>query len=62
MHYTYIACLTIDSVMRVEKKNYPQIYLEECRYKTKKTKMTKFINTVLESESESESELESDTE
>ena len=48
--------------MRVEKKNYPQIYLEECRYKTKKTKMTKFINTVLESESESESELESDTE
>ena len=62
MHYTYIACITIDSVMRVEKKNYPQIYLEECRYKTKKTKMTKFINTVLESESESESELESDTE
>ena len=48
--------------MRVEKKNYPQIYLEECRYKTKKTKMTKFINTVLESESESEPELESDTE
>ena len=48
--------------MRVEKKNYPQIYLEECRYKTKETKMTKFINTVLESESESESELESDTE
>ena len=62
VHYTYIACITIDSVMRVEKKNYPQIYLEECRYKTKKTKMTKFINTVLESESESESELESDTE
>ena len=28
----------------------------------KKTKMTKFINTELESKSESESELESDTE
>ena len=29
MHYTCIACITIDSVMRMEKKNYPQIYLEE---------------------------------
>ena len=70
MHYTCIACITIDSVMRMEKKNYPQVYLEECKYKIKKTKMTKFINTELESESESESgtelqsksELESDTE
>ena len=70
VHYTCIACITIDSVMRMEKKNYPQVYLEECKYKIKKTKMTKFINTELESESESESgtelqsksELESDTE
>ena len=23
MHYTCIACITIDSVMRMEKKNYP---------------------------------------
>ena len=30
MHYTSIACITIDSVMRMEKKNYPQFYLEEC--------------------------------
>ena len=42
------------------KKNYPQVYLEECKYKIKKTKMSKFINTELESGSESE--LESDTE
>ena len=69
-HYTCIAC--IDSVMRMEKKNYPQVYLEECKYRMKKTKMTKFIEAELESESESElesdielevkSELESDTE
>ena len=58
MHYTCIACITIDSVMRMEKKNYPQVYLEECKYKIKKTKMTKFINTELESESESESDIE----
>ena len=60
VHYTCIACITIDSVMNMEKKNYPQVYLEECKYKIKKIKMTKFINTELESDSESE--LESDTE
>ena len=64
IHYTCIACITIDSVMRVEKKNYPQVYLEECKYRMKKTKMIKFIKDELESEpeSESESELESDNE
>ena len=65
MHYTCIACITIDSVMRMEKKNYPQVYLEECKYRMKKTKMTKFIEAELESESELESdiqlELKSDT-
>ena len=60
MHYTCIACITIDSLMRIEKKNYPQVYLEECKYKPKKIKMTKFIDNELESESESE--LEFDTE
>ena len=60
MHYTCIACITIDSVMRMEKKNYPQVYLEECKYKIKKTKMNNFIK--IELESESESELESDIE
>ena len=38
MHYTCIACITIDSVMRMEKKNYPQVYLEECKHKIKKYK------------------------
>ena len=42
----------------MKKKNYPQVYLEECKYKIKKTKMPKFINTELESESESESDIE----
>ena len=36
-HYTCIACITIDSVMRMEKKNYLQAYLEECKYRMKKT-------------------------
>ena len=46
--------------MRMEKKNCLQVYLEECKYKIKKIKTTKFINTELESDSESE--LESNTE
>ena len=33
MHYTCIACITIDSVMRIDKKNHPQVYLEVCKYK-----------------------------
>ena len=60
MHYTCIACITIDSVMKTEKKNYQQVYLEECKHRMKKRKMTKFIETELESESASE--LESDIE
>ena len=50
-HYTYINCITIDSVLRIAKKNYLQLYLEECKYKGKKTKMMKFIEAELESES-----------
>ena len=60
-HYTCIACVTIDPVIRIEKKNYPQVFLEECKYKTKKTKIGKFINTEVESESESELESESES-
>ena len=53
-----------------KKKNYPRVYLEECKYKLKKIKMSKFITTELKSKSElksdieleSKSELESDSE
>ena len=53
-HYTCKACKAIDSVMRMENKNYPQLYLEKWKYKIKKTKASKFIEAELESESESE--------
>ena len=29
--------------MKMNKKNYPQVYLEECKYEIKKKKMIKFI-------------------
>ena len=60
MHYTCIACITIDSVMRIDKKNHPQIYLEESRYRLKKIQMSRFIKT--ERKSDSESELDSEEE
>ena len=61
MHFTCIACITIDSVMRIDKKNHPQVYLEECKYRVKKIQMSRFINTELKSDSDSEpdSEVES---
>ena len=61
-HYIFIACITIGSFMRMEKKNYLQVYLEECKYRIKKTKMIKFIEAELESELESDIELQSDIE
>ena len=59
-HYTCIACITIDSVMRMEKKNYPLVYLEEWKYRMKKTKIAKFIEAELEIRVKLE--LKSDTE
>ena len=62
IHYTCIACVTIDSVMKMDKKYFPQLYLEECNYKLKKIQMSRFINAELESDSDSDSDLNSDSE
>ena len=59
MSYTCIACITIDPVMRMDKKNHPQVYFEECKYKIKKMQISRFIGAKLESDSESESDPES---
>ena len=61
MHYTCIACITIDSVMRIDKKNHPQVYLEECKYRVKKIQMSRFINTELKSDSDSELDSEEES-
>ena len=58
MHYTCIACITVDSVMKMNKKNYPQVYLEECKYKIKKMQMSRFINAELELDSDSDLDSE----
>ena len=62
VHYTCITCITFDSVMKMKKMNYPQVYFEDCKCKIRKIKMAKFINSELESESESVSDFNFDTE
>ena len=49
------ACITVDSVLRIDKKNHPQVYLEECKYRVKKIQTSTFINLELKSDSDSES-------
>ena len=39
VEYAYIACISIDSVLKVNKKNYPEVYLEQCKYIIKKEKL-----------------------
>ena len=45
--------------MGKQKENYLQVYLQECKHRVKKRKITKFIKAELESDLELE--LESDT-
>ena len=33
IHYVCSSAICIDSVLKTEKKNYPQVYLEQCKYK-----------------------------
>ena len=50
----------LDSVIRGNKKYYPQILLEECKYKIKNNKMENLINDDLDLSSSDESDSESD--
>ena len=61
MYYTCIACITIDSVLRMNKTNYQEVYLEEHKYKIKKIHTLRFINTELETDSESDVETDSES-
>ena len=44
VQYTCISCISIDSVLRVNMKNYPQAYLEQCKYKMKKRQLKSLID------------------
>ena len=44
-HYICIPAIDTDSVLKIDKKAYPQAYLEECKYKLKKKKLLSFIDS-----------------
>ena len=52
----------LDSVIRVNKKYYPQTLLEKCKYVIKKNKMENLINDDLDLSSSDESDSEYDNE
>ena len=43
-HYICIHAVEIDSVLKIDKRSYPQAYLEQCKYKLKKRKPVNFID------------------
>ena len=44
-YYICVPAIGIDSVLKIDKKAYPQAYLEECKYKLKKRKLVSFIDS-----------------
>ena len=60
-----LSIIMIDSVIKANKKYYPQTFLEECKYIQEKIKIESYINKYLEnseSDSDSNNETESDIE
>ena len=60
-----LSIIMIDSVIKANKKYYPQTFLEECKYIQEKLKIENYINEDLEnseSDSDSNNEAESDIE
>ena len=60
--YKCLSLITLDSVVRVNKKYYPETFLEECKYVIRKNKMENLINNDLDLSSSDESDNESDHE
>ena len=39
IEYECIPCISVGSVLKIEKKYYPEVYLEQCKYKAKERKI-----------------------
>ena len=58
-----LSIIMIDSVIKANKKYYPQTFLEECKYIQEKIKIENYINEDLEnSDSDSDSDSDSNNE
>ena len=54
-HYICIPAIYIDSVLKIDKIEYPQAYLEQCKYKLKKRKHVNFIDDeIIDEDSDSD--------
>ena len=54
-HYTCIPAIDIDSILKIDKRVYPQAYLEQCKYKLKKRKHLNFIDDeIIDEDSDSD--------
>ena len=58
IHYVCISAICIDSVLRTDKKNYPQVYLEQCKYKIKKRELVSFIDDEVDLSSDDSDDLD----
>ena len=56
IEYTCIACISIDSVLKVDKKNFLQVYLKQCKYKVMKKEPKHFIDYKIDLNSDPESD------
>ena len=56
-HYICIPAIDIDSVLKIDKKAYPQAYLEELKYKLKKGKLVSFIDSEIIDDSDSDNDF-----
>ena len=54
IEYECNPCISIDSVLKREKKYYPQVYLEQCKYRAKERKTKNLIDYDLNSDYESD--------
>ena len=55
-----LSVIILDSVIKANKKYYPQTFLEECKYVQEKIKTEKYIDDDLKSDKDSNNETESD--
>ena len=60
-HCTCISAIDIDSVLKIDKTAYPQAYLEQCKYKLKKRKHSRYIDHLEIIDYESENDSDSDS-
>ena len=60
-YYTCISAIDIDSVLKIDKKAFPQAYLEQCKYKLKKRNRSRYIDHLKIIDYDSQNDSDSDS-